>query len=208
MTASNVWEYEEGAQTKVARLLNYSLGFIAAERESNFTRDWLEELMNQIRLEGTSRQLSECDPDIDRLSKFNKGLLVYDALTCTLFKRQKLLKDMAGSNYKEALEHYQLWSMSESNGFDKLEGQLNLEESEELNTFVWDYPRETVEALTGKLGGVLSLTEATLSKFESKIKEWKSAPWGHAESVAESFRQRIKPGLLVNATGKILLNDG
>jgi hypothetical protein len=55
MTASNVWEYDESAQTKVGRLLNYSLGFIAAVRERNFTRDWLEELMNQIRLEGTSR---------------------------------------------------------------------------------------------------------------------------------------------------------
>jgi hypothetical protein len=37
---------------------------------------------------------------VERLSKFNKGLLFYDALTCTLFKRQKLLSDVAGSNYK------------------------------------------------------------------------------------------------------------
>jgi hypothetical protein len=57
-----------------------------------------------------------------------------------------------------------------------------------------------------QVGDVLSLAGASLSKFESKIKEWKSAPWGHAESVAESFRKRIKPGLLVNAAGEIVLN--
>lgn len=99
-STNNVWFYDQTSSTKVAKQLNYSLDFIAAVKESNFTRDWFQELINQIRHEGSSHQLSECDPEMEKLSKWDKSLLVYDALSCTIFKKQKMLKDIPNSNLK------------------------------------------------------------------------------------------------------------
>jgi hypothetical protein len=83
-------------------------------------------------------------------------------LSCTIFKKQKLIKDDPNSNLKDALAHYRLWSMSQSNGLDKLESQLYLDDSEWLNPFIWQYSHDTAEVLTGKLGNVAALSDHTL----------------------------------------------
>lgn len=131
----------------------------------------------------------------------DKSLLVYDALYCILFKKQKLIKDDPESNWREALAYYRLWSTSQSNGLDKLESQLYLDRSEWLNTFIWQYPQDKVEFIIGKLGSVVFLSNQTLLDLEKKVKVWKQGSWGHTYSLAERLHSKVRSELVISVNG-------
>jgi len=142
--------------TKVQWHLSYLNGFIAANKGSEFIREWLElflvSLMSPV--ETVLENFDKCHiTEYKWTTEKNHYLLGMDVAKCVLGKREDLIKTQTEPRYKDAMDYYKLWTISSFLGLFKLRYYTNYDNMNRKGEhyYLTRYPQEYAEGIIGKI---------------------------------------------------------